>query len=72
MVEKEREIAEHELIKAQMLLSSAITQNVSGIIVAENPDAKIQLVNAAALEILGIEDENIIFRLIKRTIRVIA
>ncbi|MHA1727836.1 MAG: PAS domain S-box protein [Promethearchaeota archaeon] len=60
IMENENEEARRELVKAQMLLSSTIKQNLSGVIVASAPDMKIQIVNWAALEIFGIQDKNIV------------
>jgi PAS domain S-box-containing protein len=49
----ERTKAEEDLVRAQALLTAAIEQSPTGIIIADAPDAKVRSANAAALAIYG-------------------
>jgi|GEM_PF-1728288 len=49
----ERTKAEEELARAQALLTAAIEQSPTGIIIADAPDARVRSANAAALAIYG-------------------
>jgi PAS domain S-box-containing protein len=49
----ERKRAESELLKAQRLLQAAVEQSPAGILIADAPDVRIRVANAAALGIRG-------------------
>ena len=53
----ERKRAEDELAKAQALLLAAIEQTPAGILIADAPDGRIRVANAAALGIRGETDQ---------------
>lgn len=48
-----RKFAEDELLKAKLLLSTAIKESQAGIIIADAPDVNISIINSAALNIRG-------------------
>jgi len=49
----ERKRAEEELVKTRALLTGAVEQSPSGILIADAPDVRIRIVNSAALGIRG-------------------
>ncbi|MBU2552719.1 MAG: PAS domain S-box protein, partial [Proteobacteria bacterium] len=56
----ERMAAERELTEARALLMAAIEQSPAGIMVADAPDSRIRHCNAAALDILGETDKDVV------------
>ena len=54
-----RRRSESALQRTQALLNAAIDQSASGILVADAPDVRIRIVNAAALEIRGVAEASL-------------
>jgi two-component system, cell cycle sensor histidine kinase and response regulator CckA len=55
-----RKEEERQLRHAQALLAAAIEQSSAGILIADAPDAKIQMCNSAGLKIIGLPEEKIL------------